>query len=320
MSFPGAQTNQTSGFMAQPYQAPTASPTAGVTAGTGTLANQIPSLFNQAQNYATGAVNPAFGDAASLMMGAAGGTSGGLGPSLGYAPGWSGIQGYMNPYQSQVMDAASNDINRQLGMDLNNIQGDMAARNAFGARGDLEKSEARRNAMDALARTSANLGYSGFNTAGQFAQQDLARRLQASSGDLDREAMARRSDLDRMLAAGGGLGGLGNTAVSNMLAQSGQLSNLAGQGYNWYTGLNDTMSGYGQQQQDTQQQLINSALSGFNSFASYPWNVLSALNGSVPTNIQPSQSTVGSGDSGAGLLSSLGTLATGAASLIPLFG
>jgi hypothetical protein len=247
-------------------------PMAGVQAGSGWLTQMIPQLYQGAAQGVTGAYDP--------YMQQAGWMLGNLGGPLSLGPAYQGIGSYMNPYTDQVINRLGEDVNRQLGVDLNRIGGDIAASRAFGQRGDLMKTEAMRNAQDVFATQAANLRNQGWNTA-----------LGASQDDLNRRITAYQAQGSQLLGGGQALGGLGNQAYAQQLQRAGALSRLADQGYGLYNDTNTALLQQGQQQQQLQQNLINSALQEWAMMTGYP---MATAGGQMPTGIQASTTQSGS--------------------------
>lgn len=233
----------------------------------GGLAQQIPQLYNAASGGAASASNPFLAPAAAMTA-----ASGG--------PAQPGMSTYMNPYTQEVIDASMGDIQRQLGINLNNIQGQSASANAFGARGELERSEAIKHALDAQARTGAAL----------------------RAGSWDNALGASQNDLARLGAAGGQLGQMGEGSVRDQLARAMALSSLTGQGYDMYTGLAGQQYQMGQQERGAQQQAYDTAMQEYLRQIQYPWQAV----GMQLPGIQPSSTSKTSGGS-PGLLDILGT-------------
>lgn len=90
-----------------------------------------------------------------------------------------GIDPYLNPYLRDVVDTSLGDIERQRG--LQQVQNDTraAGARAFGSRNDIVTAETNRAALDAGARTAAELRARGYDTALGASQADQARALQA---------------------------------------------------------------------------------------------------------------------------------------------
>ena len=88
------------------------------------------------------------------------------------------IQAYQNPYNTQVIDQSTADLDRARQIRLQSDQDAAIGAGAFGgSRSALLEAETNRNFADAVARNSANLRQSGFNNAAQLAQNDMGRNF-----------------------------------------------------------------------------------------------------------------------------------------------
>lgn len=184
----------------------------------------IGSAYN---NFDTGAVQPFMG-AAQTGLSQAQNTVQGISPLT------SGqIQNYMNPYQSQVINALTQNINETNAQQLQQVRGNAAAQHALG--GDREavaESELARQQNLGNTPAIANALAGGYNqalqTAGQQYQQLPLQQAQQYAGLAGQEA------------------GLGGQTMQNQL-QALQAGLQAGEAkYNMGTGLQQT-----QQAQDT---------------------------------------------------------------------
>ena len=88
------------------------------------------------------------------------------------------IEAYQNPYNTQVIDQSTADLERARKLRIQSDQDAAIGSGAFGgSRASLLEAETNRNFADAVARNSANLRQSGFNNAAQLAQNDMGRNF-----------------------------------------------------------------------------------------------------------------------------------------------
>jgi hypothetical protein len=156
------------------------------------------------------------------------------------------VQGYMNPYEQQAIDAALGDIARQGQMQLNEARAQAVRSGAFGgARSGLAESEVGRNILSQQASTAANMRQQGFESAAQRSQEAFEQAQQ------------------RQIAGSGQAAQIGS-AVGALGTDYGQLGQqAAGQQAQFGQGLGALgaqMAGFGQQRQGQQLQDINTAL------------------------------------------------------------
>lgn len=86
---------------------------------------------------------------------------------------------YMNPYQQQVIDNSTRDLNRARQMAQGDIAGRAAAAGAFGgSRHGLVEAENNRNFAQTVADLSAQQRAASFDNAQNMAQQDIQNRMQ----------------------------------------------------------------------------------------------------------------------------------------------
>ena len=108
---------------------------------------------------------------------------------------------YTNPYNQQVVDAALSDIERQRQLQLQQNASRATLAGAYGGdRAALVDTETNRAALDAAARTAANLRAQGFDRAAQNVALDANRALtadrsnQAADTQTVRDALSVASD------------------------------------------------------------------------------------------------------------------------------
>lgn len=251
--------NRTNALAKQPYQAYGGQTVAGLTPDFQTGAGMLRDAA------ATG--GQAIGDARAAVQGMIGRPAGSF---------LSGdISKYMNPYQTQAIDATLGDLNRSRIMAQ---QGDAARASAAGAFGGdrhgIVDAETNRNYADIAARTAAQMRDQGFNTAAQLEQSDLDREMQARG---------------YTLAGANAIAGLNNADYRN-----------AGQ-----------LLGLGQQYQGQNQAELNDAYNRFAEKRAYPWQMLSAEQAAlagVPQNTTNTQTQTTHGSFLGGLLGAAGTL------------
>lgn len=204
----------------------------------------------------TGAAGAASIGAAERGIAGLAGTGGMYDPNM--------AQGFMNPYEQSVIDAALGDIARQGQMQLNEARAGAVNAGAFGgARSGLVESEIGRNILSQQAQTAANLRQQGFESAAGRSQQafEEAQRRQ-------QQAATATGNLG-LAGAGQAMGAAGQAAnigqsfgqLGTSFGQLGQQA--AGQQAQFGQGLGSfgaQMAGFGQQQQQQQLQDINTAL------------------------------------------------------------
>lgn len=123
--------------------------------------------FNQIGNLQGGYVP--YLDAATQM------TQGAAAPISGQA-----IQQYMNPYQSQVINATMAQLGQQQGQQLQNLKAGAVAQNALGGnRADMASGYLQGQQNLATGSTLANLNQANYGQALSAAQQDAIRQLSA---------------------------------------------------------------------------------------------------------------------------------------------
>lgn len=156
---------------------------------------------------------------------------------------------YMNPYTEDVIGATTADINRNLGMQMEDIASGAARSGAFGgSRHGLVESEAMRAATEQIADTSANLRRTGFNDATSFAMQGL------------------------------------NDAYSRAMGSAGGLAGLGQQAFDTGRTITADQYGQGQQAQALQQRLIDEARRMFEGYVQSPQDILNLRLAAVGAN------------------------------------
>lgn len=150
------------------------------TAYGGQLGAQDNPLQTQARSLAQGNV----GAGQSTLQGAISGAQG----MAGYTPqnvnagqfSREGLSKYFDPYQQDVIDAATGDINRGRQQQINADSGAFSRAGAWGgSRQGVADSLTNEAALRQIGSTSAGLRSQGFNTAAGLMGQDQNRQMQA---------------------------------------------------------------------------------------------------------------------------------------------
>jgi hypothetical protein len=147
-----------------------------------------------------------FGDAASMFKSAGGSER----PRVSEGDALQGVDKWLSPYLSQVVDATSNDLTENEGRVRSMQDLSMARNNAFGGSGSaITQSMTEGELARARASTLGGLRQDGFNSAAQLSQAEESRKLQARIA----EAQAAAAASAMQLQAGQGLAGLGQTGI-----------------------------------------------------------------------------------------------------------
>lgn len=233
---------------------------------------------NQQINLGNVPVNP-MQQASLAQRGALLGTAG----AMGYQPQQvqstflpeMNLEAYQNPYTSQVIDLARQDIMRggQQQMDILGAKAQKAG--AFGgSRHGIAMGETNRGLTEQLARTSAGLRQAGFQNAQQAAQADLQRRMQAQQSN---QMAGLQGSQQRMAAA----------------QQAGQLGK---QSFDIGRTLQADLSSQGAQQQALQQALIDVAKGQYGAYQQYPATSLEMMNRAIGVTPHGQTTTGGGGN------------------------
>lgn len=182
------------------------------------------------------------------------------------APSQQALQGYTNPYESQVVQQSLGDLERSRLMAQNQMGASATAANAFGgSRHGIAQSETNRGFADQAARTAGGLRHQGYGQAMQMAQQAQMANQQAQMG----------GQTQRMGAAS-------------------QLGNLANMGFGMGQQLTGQMQNQGLQQQAVQQAVIDAAKQRYAGYTAAPQQSLNmpltAL-GAAPYNTNTNQTS-----------------------------
>jgi hypothetical protein len=185
---------------------------------------------------------------------------------------------YMNPFQSNVIDATAQQVERarQQAMMMQGAQATAAG--AFGgSRHGVADSQTMgefdRNWINALS----GLNYQNFSNAQNMGQFDIGARLSAQQGNqkASLEAEANRVAMAQARAAQ-------QNAAANMMMSRANTSNI---GFGMGMQMNNAMMQAGASQQALQQQLIDQAMGQYGGWAASPVNSTQGVNqaiGAVP--------------------------------------
>lgn len=172
------------------------------------------------------------------------------------------ISDYMNPYQNQVIKSAMDEINRQQGLEQQNLDYQAVKAGAFGGQGAaFAKTEAARNREQTRNQTLSNLLFTGYGNAqnaalGAFNNQQareqtaagLTNQQAAGVGSLASQLAGMNQNVANTTLGAGSLAGQGASGLSSTAGQiygmgqgvgnaNIQAGNLAGQGA---SGLSNT--------------------------------------------------------------------------------
>jgi uncharacterized protein (DUF2342 family) len=201
------------------------------------------------------------------------------------------IQGYMNPYISEVEQRATSNLERGLQSQMNQIASQAAQARAFGgSRQGIQEGVAAAEGARAMGDLSAQLRSQGFQQAAALQQADQARALQAALANQQAGLQGAQIGLQ-------GAGVLGNLATQTQTQ-----------------GLTDVgaMEAIGQQRQALAQRQLEDAYSRFVEQRDYPLQALNlrlAALGATPYGQTSTQTRTG-GDTGSSLLTGLGGAGT----------
>ena len=262
----------------------------GQTSGGQPAGPQQPNMFQQASNAINTGMTGAYGEMGYRpMMIDPSAFSSGVG--AGYdtvdpnAFNWEAAQTqqadmdrFYNPYVNQVVDTSLSDIDRARQMQQNQAAAQAQAAGAFGgSRGALMETEIGRNALDQAARTGSQLRSAGFTQAANLAQQDVARRQQASQINAAQQLQATLANQSAGLQASIANSRVGQANAQNalqaMLANQGmqlagsgqrlaagqQLANIGNLGFTQAQDVQSNFQQQGAMQQALQQQLLDAA-------------------------------------------------------------
>jgi hypothetical protein len=273
----------------------------GAAAGGQTVGGQPPNMFQQASNAINAGMAGAYGEMGynPMMIDPTGFSAN---DRVGYqsidpsAANWQAAQTtqadmdrFYNPYVNQVVDTSLSDIDRARQMQQNQAAAQAQAAGAFGgSRGALMETEIGRNALDQAARTGSQLRSAGFTQAANLAQQDVARRQQASQMNAAQQMQAMLANQSAGLQASTANSRLSQANAQNalqaMLANQGmqlagsgqrlaagqQLANIGNLGFGQAQDVQSNFQQQGAMQQALQQQLINAAKQQYQEYTGFP--------------------------------------------------
>jgi hypothetical protein len=178
----------------------------------------IMTALDAAEQAKLAAAQPGFKQASSTLQQGIGALGGG---AQAYDP--SSAQQFMNPYQQQVIDEATRQINRQADIQRQNLQAQAVRAGAFGgSREGVQRAELER--ATAEQRNAAIVGAlsSGYNTAQQQAQTAFEQQQQRQLA----QAQGYQGAAGTQASIAAQQAGLGQSAAQQ-LAQAAQLQTAA---------------------------------------------------------------------------------------------
>lgn len=191
------------------------------------LAPQVASqdaLQTQAQNLATQGVGSfaPFLQQAQTAGTAAGTALGGVG--LGATAFQQGVQDFMSPYQSQVIDATLSEFDRNTQIQQQGIRDQQAALGALGSgRAGVQLAEFGTGAARERALLQAGLLQQGFGQAAGARQQDIANRGALAAQQQGLGAFQSGLGLQQQAATGTDISRLGSLGALNQAQQQANL-------------------------------------------------------------------------------------------------
>ena len=166
------------------------------------------------------------------------------------------LQPYMNPYTQSVINSTLPLMQQQNALAQNQQANAANSSNAFGgSRQGVQQGVAQAQGALNIGQMASQLNQANFTQAQQAATGDITRNLQAAQGNQS----ADQANINSLIAASGGLAGLGTQAQTNQRQQF----------------LEESTAG-AQQQQQAQNQ-INAQIGQFNQAQAYPGQQLSVL-------------------------------------------
>lgn len=253
---------------------------------------------------------------------------------------------YQNPYQQQVIDNATGDLNRARQMTQNDIGAQATAAGAFGgSRHGLVEAENNRNFAESVSDMAAQQRMAGFNNAQNMAQQDITNQMQGqqmrtgAAGQLgglnladaqrqdnvslsnvqNRISDAQRRDQVSMANASNQLANDRNQLSAAQAGQSaraqnrglklqaaGQLAGMGGQAFDQSNTINQQTMQNGAMQQALQQQIMNAGQQQFNGWTGAPQTALNLPLMAAGAAPNVGTQTTSTSGGGNGLLDALG--------------
>lgn len=236
------------------------------------------------------------------------------------------INAYMNPYISNVENAALDRLQGATKMGINRIGDQARSAGAFGgSRQGIAEGVALGEASRSAGELSANLRSQGFNTAASLMQADNQRAMQAALANQAAGITTGQSNLDALMRSQLANQSAGLQGANLRLNAAGQLGTVAQQAQNARLLDASTIEQVGMQRQQQQQQLLDEAYSRWNERRNYPIEMLNLRLGATsatPYGQTSTQTSTGPSQSGNGLLTGLGaagTVASIGASLATIF-
>ena len=181
-------------------------------------------LQTQAQTLATQGVGSfaPFLQQAQAAGTAAGATLGGVG--LGATAFQQGVQDFMSPYQSQVIDTTLAEFDRQKAIQEQSIRDQQAALGALGSgRAGVQLAEFGTGAARERALLQAGLLQQGFGQAAAARQQDIANRGALAAQQQGLGAFQAGLGAQQQAATGTDISRLGSLGALNQAQQQAQL-------------------------------------------------------------------------------------------------
>ena len=156
---------------------------------------------------------------------------------------------YMNPYETNVVQANEADILRGANMGMDMLGAQATAGKAFGgSRHGVAMGELGRDVVSQLAQSSAGLRQQGYQNAQQQAQQDISGRMQASLANQQ----------------------AGLQGNQQLMGGAGQMADISNLGFGMGQTLTSNLAQQGAQQQAMQQALIDAGRQNFAGYTGQP--------------------------------------------------
>jgi hypothetical protein len=234
----------------------------------------------------------------------------------------AGISGYMNPYEQQVIDQTSADLQRQNQALQTQNAGAASAAGAFGgSRHGLVEAQTNADTQRQLATTSANLRNQGWNTAASLSGQDVGNQMNVNAANQSSQNAARANNQNAMNSAGqwnagaqnaagqwnagaqnsaaannqasqnaagqwnaGAQNQFGQNQFGNAMAGAAQMGNLGNQSFGYGNQLNNQMWQQGQAAQDMNNAIIGQGAGMFDRYTGQPLDILNNRLGALGAN------------------------------------
>lgn len=236
------------------------------------------------------------------------------------------VDAYMNPYISNVENAALQRLEGATKQAVNRIGDQARAAGAFGgSRQGIAEGTALGEASRSAGELSANLRSQGFNQAAALMQADQQRAMQAALANQAAGITTGQTNLDAMMRAQLANQSAGLQGAQLRMGAAGQLGTLAQQAQAARLQDASVLEQVGMQRQAQQQALLDEAYGRYMEQRNYPIEMLNLRLGATSATPYSSTSTTQSTaprQSGNGLLTGLGaagTVASIGASLATIF-